>query len=102
MTVAAPADDDVGRGFHRQPSQSGSDVERLGAGLGIQQLGQLGDGTTIDRLTPVLVSGLGPGSGVVAISADFDHSLALRSDGSVLAWGNNDLGELGNEPPWGR
>jgi alpha-tubulin suppressor-like RCC1 family protein len=58
--------------------------------------GELGNGTTTDSPTPVAVSGLGPGSGVVAIAAGGAFSLALKSDGSVLAWGDNVSGELGN------
>jgi alpha-tubulin suppressor-like RCC1 family protein len=58
--------------------------------------GELGNGTTTDSPTPVTVSGLGPGSGVVAIAGGGSFSLALKSDGSVLAWGDNVSGELGN------
>jgi alpha-tubulin suppressor-like RCC1 family protein/uncharacterized protein YkwD/plastocyanin/thiol-disulfide isomerase/thioredoxin/uncharacterized membrane protein YphA (DoxX/SURF4 family) len=61
--------------------------------------GQLGDGTTTTRLTPVQVSGpMGTGTlgGVVAIAAGYYHSLALRSDGSVWAWGSNGYGQLGD------
>src|SRR6185503_21143672 len=29
----------------------------------------------------------------VAISARFNHSLALQADGTVLAWGNNSAGQ---------
>ncbi|OGA01288.1 MAG: hypothetical protein A3H35_20000, partial [Betaproteobacteria bacterium RIFCSPLOWO2_02_FULL_62_17] len=61
--------------------------------------GGLGDGTTTNRTTPVQV--LGPGgvgflSGVVAIVAGNVHSLALKSDGTVWAWGNNSDGRLGD------
>jgi hypothetical protein len=55
--------------------------------------GQVGDGTTTDRLTPVQVRGL---SGAVAVMAGVHHSVALRRDGSVWAWGANSYGELGD------
>ena len=35
-------------------------------------------------------------TGVVAIAGGYTHSLALRSDGSVWAWGLNTFGQLGN------
>lgn len=59
--------------------------------------GQLGDGTTTPRNSPVLVNSLGAlaGKTVVGISAGYTHSLALCSDGTVVAWGNNN-GNLGN------
>ncbi|MFC3831351.1 MULTISPECIES: RCC1 domain-containing protein [Deinococcus] len=59
---------------------------------GDNSFGQLGDGTNsnVDR-TFAPIKGL---SGVVAVSAGEDHSLALRSDGTVLAWGSNSRGQL--------
>ena len=56
---------------------------------GRNQFGQLGDGTNINRNTPVQVQNL---SGVIAIAASSaagEHSLALKSDGTLWAWGNN-------------
>src|SRR5579884_2980960 len=47
-----------------------------------------GDGSA----TPLLVNGL---SGVVAMAAGGQHSLALKSDGTVWAWGYNYYGQLG-------
>jgi len=59
---------------------------------GFNFYGQLGDGTTTDRYTPVAVTGL---TGVDAIAAGDFHSMALKSDGTVVAWGRNDEGQLG-------
>jgi alpha-tubulin suppressor-like RCC1 family protein len=56
--------------------------------------GQLGDGTTMQRLTPVNVSGLG--SGVVSIAAAGLHTCALLSGGGVKCWGNNLPSRLGD------
>ena len=90
---------------------SGSGVVALAAGLpialalksdgtvlgwGTNALGALGDGTFTNRLTPVPVSGLGSGSGVIAIATGLSHAVASKADGSVWAWGSNNLGNLGN------
>ena len=53
--------------------------------------GQLGDGTTTDRSTPVQVPGM---ADVVAIASGPVHTIALRRDGTVWAWGRNDEGQL--------
>ncbi|MEI2724392.1 MAG: hypothetical protein V9H26_12930 [Verrucomicrobiota bacterium] len=55
--------------------------------------GQLGDGTTTDKLTPVQVNGL---IGITAIAAGSNHSLFLKSDGTVWACGSNSSGQLGD------
>jgi alpha-tubulin suppressor-like RCC1 family protein len=60
---------------------------------GSNAFGELGDGTTTGRLTPVQTVGL---TNAVAIVGGRDHSLALRSDGTVWAWGSNSIGQLGD------
>ena len=41
---------------------------------------------------PQPVGGL---AGAIAIAAGWNHSLALKSDGTVWAWGLNSFGQLG-------
>lgn len=48
--------------------------------------GQLGDGTTIDQLTPVQVKGL---NHIIDISVGDNISTALRDDGTVYIWGRD-------------
>jgi len=61
---------------------------------GDNQGGQLGRGTTSNHeVTPARVRGLGR---VTKISAGGSFVLALRSDGTVRAWGDNRRGQLGN------
>jgi alpha-tubulin suppressor-like RCC1 family protein len=59
---------------------------------GFNGSGQLGDSTTSNRLTPVVVSGL---SSVIDVAAGGDHTCALRTNGLVFCWGFNFFGQLG-------
>jgi alpha-tubulin suppressor-like RCC1 family protein len=62
---------------------------------GSDESGQLGNGELEEPTSkvPISVSGL---SGVSSIAAGVNHALALVSGGSVMAWGANSDGELGN------
>ena len=60
---------------------------------GNNSFGQLGDGTQINRDTPVQIIGL---TNIADISAGEFHSLFVKSDGTVWACGRNDNGQLGN------
>jgi alpha-tubulin suppressor-like RCC1 family protein len=57
--------------------------------------GQVGDGTTANRSTPVQVPGL-PATGIIQIGAGYQHSLALTTDHRLFAWGDNTYGQFGN------
>ena len=63
---------------------------------GNASFGHLGNGDDKPfycKTTPVQASGL---SGVKAIAAKFDHTVALKTDGTVWAWGKNYTGQIGN------
>jgi YD repeat-containing protein len=60
---------------------------------GYNRNGEVGDGSTTNRVSPVAVTGVGE---VTAIAAGTNHSLALRSDGTAWAWGRNANGQLGD------
>jgi alpha-tubulin suppressor-like RCC1 family protein len=63
---------------------------------GDDSYGQLGNGKASandDAETPALVKDL---SGVVAVAAGGEYSLALLSNGTVEAWGDNFVGQLGD------
>ena len=61
--------------------------------------GQLGDGTFAGRAFPARVHGAGGTgflTGVVSVAGGSAHSVALKSDGTVWAWGLGVSGQLGN------
>jgi len=56
--------------------------------------GQVGDGSTTTRLTPVLVTAL-PGGTIVASVACGERHTCATAGGAVTCWGANDSGQLG-------
>lgn len=61
---------------------------------GKNRYGQLGDGTTEQRLGPVNVIGLP--TDIVAIATGSDHTCALADSGKIHCWGRNSRGQLGD------
>jgi hypothetical protein len=60
---------------------------------GYNQVGQLGDGTTALRTTPVQI---GTATNWASVDAGYENTLAIRTDGTLWAWGWNNNGQLGD------
>ena len=72
-------------------------VGRVSLDYGINNYGQLGDGSTASKSNPVQVTDSSGNafSNVAAIAAGYYHTIFLKSDGSVWATGLNSYGQLG-------
>ncbi|WP_018800896.1 Ig-like domain repeat protein [Salinispora arenicola] len=93
VTVDVPADTTItavaaGQGHSLAVTSAGTVLA-----WGANSSGQLGDGTTTPRSTPVAVD-LPAGTTITAVTAGDRHSLAVTSTGTVLAWGLNVTGQL--------
>ena len=60
---------------------------------GYNGYGQLGDGTTTHRRTPVRI---GTGTNWAHVVVGPFHTVAIKADGTLWAWGNNEYGQLGD------
>ncbi len=56
--------------------------------------GQLGDNTIVNKSSPVQT--IDGGTDWKSVSISWDHSSAIKTDGSLWAWGDNNDGELGD------
>jgi alpha-tubulin suppressor-like RCC1 family protein len=65
-------------------------------GMGYNDFGQLGDGTTTWRNLPEPLGVPVLSSGVAKVAAGKDHSLFIKTDGSLWTMGKNDYGQLGD------
>lgn len=59
--------------------------------MGSNAYGQLGDGTTINRTSPVQIT-----SGVIKVTCGYHHTLFIKTNGSLWAMGKNNYGNLGD------
>ena len=60
---------------------------------GYNLFGQLGDGTTSDKITPVQI---GTNNSWTEVTGGSSFSIALNSDGTLWSWGFNGQGQLGD------
>ncbi len=66
---------------------------------GMNSSGQLGDGTTSHKQTPIQV---GFDTDWASVSAGYTHTVALKTDGTLYAWGLNSAGQLGDGSSLGK
>jgi alpha-tubulin suppressor-like RCC1 family protein len=61
---------------------------------GVNSLGQLGDNTTSTRSSPVTTAG--GGTNWRQVAGGYNHTAAIKTDGTLWTWGYNPSGQLGD------
>ena len=74
-------------------SMTGDKANRKLIAFGRNDQSQLGDGTAIDKSSPVQIGAL---TNWASVSGGSVHSLATKTDGTLWAFGNNSNGQLGS------
>ena len=90
VTVQAPWSNVVAGGYQTLARKADGTLFGWGSNL----RGQLGDSTTTDRTAPVPVSGGVTTWKQIAVGDQF--AVAIRTDGTMWSWGNNQNGQLGD------
>ena len=86
----------ISAGYRHACAQLSNGTERC---WGDNATGQLGDGSTERRMTPVTVAGLNT---IANIAAGGDFSCARMGSSGIKCWGSNSVGQLGDNEPWYR
>jgi alpha-tubulin suppressor-like RCC1 family protein len=63
---------------------------------GSNEFGQLGDGTLVNKSSPVSVQG---NHSFAELAPASDHNIGIKEDGTIYTWGRNDFGQLGFSAP---
>ena len=64
--------------------------------FGNNSSGQLGTGNTTSSQVPVTIATSALNGDALQVDSGTSHTLALKGDGTVWSWGNNQYGQLGN------
>ncbi len=76
--------------FHSMGSKSDGTLWAWGHNIN----GQLGNGSTTDQTTPIAISSVQ--SGMLSVAAGGNHTVAVKTDGTLWSWGANYAGQLGD------